>query len=150
MIDSAAFYRRRLPHWRQDEATYFVTWRLAGGQKELSAPERALVAAELCHQQGQCYEIYAYVIMNDHVHVLVRPLGEQRLEKIVHGWKSFTANRLQRQEGRRGQIWQPEYFDRIVRGEEEFTEKLEYIVSNPWKRWPELVEYSWVWPRGDQ
>ena len=146
MTQTTAFYRRRLPHWRQENATYFVTWRIAANQEKLSAPERGLVAAEIRSRQGQYYELHAYVIMDDHAHVLVEPTGGHALEKIVHSWKSFTAHNLQRQAGRSRRIWQDEYFDRIVRDEKEFAEKFDYILSNPWKRWPELVEYAWVWP----
>jgi REP-associated tyrosine transposase len=149
-MDAARFYRRRLPHWRETEAIYFVTWRLAPGQEELSAPEREVVAAELRHRQGQRYEIYAHVIMNDHVHVLVQPMAEERLEKIVHSWKSFTAHSLQSRHGRRGRIWQGEYFDRVVRDDKEFVQKFDYIVSNPWKRWPQLADYPWVWPGNEE
>src|ERR1700687_4369077 len=106
------FYRRRLPHYRERDAIYFVTWRLAAGE-ELSAPERDLIAAELNHKHEQRYELYAYVIMNDHVHVLLRPLDDQPLEKIIHSWKSFTAHTMQRRHRRRGRLWQDEYFDRI-------------------------------------
>ncbi len=149
-MEGARFYRRRLPHWRETDAIYFLTWRLAADQKELSAPERELVAAELRHRKGQRYEIFAYVVMNDHVHVLIRPVAEQALEKIVHSWKSFTAHRLQRLHGRRGRVWQDEYFDRVVRDENEFNQKFDYIVGNPWKRWPDIANYPWVWPRNEE
>ncbi len=131
MTEEVRFYRRRLPHWRQTEAIYLVTWRLAAGQAELLGPERELVAVELRHRNGQRYEIYAYVIMNDHVDVLVHPIGDQPLEKIVHSWKSFTAYRMQREHGRRGRIWQDEYFDRIVRDEKEFAEKFKLHRGQP-------------------
>jgi len=148
MNDSSDFYRRRLPHYRDRDTIYFVTWRLAP-DKELSAPERDLVATELHHGHEQRYELYAYVVMNDHVHVLLRILDEQPLEKIIHSWKSFTAHAMQRQHGCRGQVWQDEYFDRMVRDEKELGQKFDYILKNPWTRWPELKEYLWVWPRRD-
>src|SRR5271163_3406559 len=91
MTDSSHFYRRHLPHYRERDAIYFVTWRLAPGRDELSAPERDLIAAELLHRHDQRYELYAYTVMNDHVHVLLRILDEEPLEKIIHSWKSFTA-----------------------------------------------------------
>ena len=84
--------------------------------------------------------------MNDHVHVLLRILDEEPLEKIIHSWKSFTAHAMQRQHGRRGRVWQDEYFDRIVRDEKELGQKFDYILGNPWTRWLELKEYRWVWP----
>ena len=56
MTDSSHFYRRRLPHYRERDAIYFVTWRLVPG-KELSAPERDLIAAELHHRTEKRYEL---------------------------------------------------------------------------------------------
>ncbi len=53
---------------------------------------------------------------------------------------------VQGETNRRGQVWQHEYFDRIVRNDNELVEKLNYIVRNPWKRWPDVDEYRWVWP----
>ena len=69
-----------------------------------------MIAAELHHRHEQRYELYAYVIMNDHVHVLLRTLDDEPLEKIIHSWKSFTAHAMQRRHGRRGRVWQDEYF----------------------------------------
>jgi len=140
------YYRRRLPHWREDDVTYFVTWRLASGQHELDSWERDLVVSAMRRFDGERYQIAAYVVMDDHVHALVTPLPKYRLQDILHSWKSFTARQMQRDHKRFGRIWQHEYFDRIVRDDKELLEKLDYIVHNPWKRWPDLEGYSWVWP----
>src|SRR5438477_12201956 len=121
--DDLLIYRRRLPHWRLAGSTYFVTWRLASTQSELSPKERDLVVAALRHFEGERYELLAYVVMHDHIHLLATPLETYRLQEIVHSWKSFTANSLQRTSGRRGAVWQDEYYDRIVRDEEELLEK---------------------------
>jgi hypothetical protein len=48
-------YRRKLPHWRTEGATYFVTWRLASEQSRLAPPERDLVAAAVSAFDGQRY-----------------------------------------------------------------------------------------------
>jgi REP-associated tyrosine transposase len=140
------YYRRRLPHWRDDCATYFVTWRLAEAQPDLGSSERDLVASALKRFEGQRYQLMTFVVMNDHVHVLLNTMEPCRLEDLVHSWKSFTANRMQRDHGRRGRVWQDEYFDRIVRDEKEFEQKFKYIQGNPWSRWPDLETYRWVWP----
>ena len=139
-------YKRHLPHWREKEATYFVTWRLARGQPELESNERDLVAAAIRSFQNQRYELAAYVVMDDHVHVSIRPLSEFELRSILHSWKSFTARQMQRLHKRRGRVWQDEYFDRIVRDDREFAQKVDYIIKNPWKRWPDIREYPWIWP----
>src|SRR5215813_310593 len=117
-------YRRNLPHWRSLEATYFVTWRLASGQPGLLPQDRDLVMDALEKFDSERYELLAYVVMDDHVHVIVRPLPPHRLEHIVHSWKSFTAHRIRREGHRRRQVWQDEYFDRIVRDERELSRRL--------------------------
>jgi REP element-mobilizing transposase RayT len=141
-------YRRNLPHWRLSGATYFVTWRLLRALPELTAAERTIVAEAIRRFDGQKYGLEAYVVMNDHVHVVLAPLGDVRLQDVVAAWKSYTTHRLQREHGRPGAVWQEEYFDRIVRDEAELAEKMNYVVNNPVRRWPDVTDYSWVWARG--
>ena len=141
-------YRRRLPHWRLTGATYFVTWRLAAGQQDLTPCERTLVVQALRCFEQQRYELAAYAVMNDHVHVVLTPLAEHRLEQIVRSWKSYTARTFQRETGRHGSVWLVESFDRIVRDEAELLEKMHYTVNNPHKRWPDITEYPWAWALG--
>jgi REP element-mobilizing transposase RayT len=69
-------YRRKLLHWRTEGATYFVTWRLASEQSRLAPPECDLVAAAVRAFDGQRYRLAAWVVMDDHVHVLLTPLGD--------------------------------------------------------------------------
>jgi putative transposase len=147
--EDLVIYRRRLPHWRLEGAVYFVTWRLAPTQAGLTPRERDELMSVLKHFDGNRYELYAGVVMSDHVHVLVKSLGNQRLQEIIHSWKSFTAHKFQRDYGRKTPIWQDEYLDRIVRDEKEFLDKAQYIINNPAKRWPEVEEYHWVWIKSD-
>jgi REP element-mobilizing transposase RayT len=142
--ENLTIYRRELPHWRKAEAVYFVTWRLHPSQTELKPEERRLLITTLCHFDGKRYELLAYVVMHNHIHVIVEPNDEHQLQVILHSWKSFSANRLQREYGRKGNIWQDEYFDRIIRDEEELLEKAQYILNNPRKMWPEITQYEWV------
>jgi REP element-mobilizing transposase RayT len=125
-------------------ATYFVTWRLAASQPVLTGDERTVVADSIKYFAGTRYDLFAFVVMDDHVHAIVTPLEEVSLQEIVHSWKSFSANRFQRDFRRHGTIWQDECFDRIIRDERELLEKANYILGNPARRWPELEEYEWV------
>ncbi|MDP3183463.1 MAG: transposase [Desulfobaccales bacterium] len=143
--EKLAIYKRRLPYWRLSGAIYFVTWRLHPTQSELKPDERKIVASTLKHFDGERYDLLAYVVMHNHVHALVWPVDNCGLQDIIHSWKSFTANRLQREFGRRNSLWQDEYFDRIVRNKKEFLEKARYILNNPWKTWPEIKGISMGW-----
>jgi len=144
----ATLYRHRLPHVRVEGAVYFVTWRLRKGQSDLIDGERDYVAAAIWHFDTVRYALHAYVVMNDHVHALVQPSPGWALEDILQSWKSFTTNRMQREKGRRGSVWQDEYFDRAVRDDTEYEQKRDYILHNPYKRWPDIDSYRWSWAIG--
>jgi len=75
--------------------------------------------------------------MDDHVHVIVQPTTHA-LSQILHSWKSFSANRLQRVFKRQGVVWQEESYDRILRNRAELAEKITYVANNPGRRWPEV------------
>src|SRR5690606_18639489 len=91
-------YRRRLPHWRLEGATYFVTWRLHRRQGDLTPHERTMVTGVILHWESVRFVLHALVVMNDHVHVLVTPHPGTPLERLVQGWKAFAADQL-RQNG---------------------------------------------------
>lgn len=102
------------------------------GACPLRRPEVAtLVETALRHFDGNRYALGRYVIMPNHVHVLVTPLGEHALPDILHSWKSYTANSINRQLGRQGRLWQEESFDRIVRDDQRLLSFDCYIAANP-------------------
>ncbi len=72
-----------------------------------------------------------FVIMPNHVHVLVKPRMGHRLVDILHSWKSFTANQINRKLGKTGQLWQHESYDHIVRHERAMEAIRRYIRENP-------------------
>ncbi|MEW6512308.1 MAG: transposase [Bacteroidota bacterium] len=138
-------YRRHLPHLRVPGHPYFVTWRLHRLQRLLSDPERELVVQAILHFSTKRYDILGYAVMDDHVHVVVLPKPGVRLEDVVHSWKSFTANQLQRRSKRHGKVWQNEYYERLIRSRRELSRTLKYVEQNPFKRWPTLTQYRWMW-----
>lgn len=136
-------YRRRLPHWRVEGATYFVTWCLHRGQSVLMAHERTSVLTVLRRYDRIRLELIAGVVMDDHVHVVVRPHPGHPLERVVQGWKAASAYRL-RQGGRRAPFWQREYHDRIIRSDSDLREKILYLANNPLRRWLGMADYPWL------
>lgn len=81
--------------------------------------------------EGQRYTLDESVVMPNHVHVLVKPLPGHGLADILHSWKSYTANRINRRLGRTGQLWQHESYDHIVRNESAMEAIRRYIRANP-------------------
>ena len=102
------------------------------GECLLARPElKAVVESALRHFDGQRYRLDAFVVMPNHVHVLVTPLGAHRLSEIVQNWKSYTAHEINRRLGRKGSFWQKESFDHIVRSADEMERLRKYIRDNP-------------------
>jgi REP element-mobilizing transposase RayT len=189
-------YGANLPHWRQDQATYFVTFHLGdslpravldawiaereqllramrcsgrlltatealrldelhsarvesyldAGQGEcwLKIPAAAeIVASALTFFAGLRYELRAWCVMPNHVHVVVRPLPSWELEQILHSWKSFTAKAVNREVGRTGTLWQAEYYDHLVRDQDDLLRCMEYTWTNPERAG--LTDWHWRW-----
>ena len=90
------------------------------------------------------YELGAYVVMANHVHLLIRPrIAPDRLLKSLKGATAREANRVL---GRTGEpFWQKESYDHWVRSASEFQNIRTYIEANPVKaglvRNPR--DYSW-------
>jgi putative transposase len=122
-------YRRQLPHWRQPGATYCVNWRIHKFQADLDDAERGLVVSSIRHFEETRYCLHAYAVMNDHVHVIVKPHSRSSLENIVHSWKSYSSNRLQRTSKRTGRVWQEEYFDKIIRSTEHYHRMVKLFLK---------------------
>jgi REP element-mobilizing transposase RayT len=135
---------RHLPQLRAEGAVYFVTWRLNDRKDTLSPAERTLIAENLEHFNGERYRLAAYVVMDDHVHVVVFPLPPFVLGKILQGWKSFTAHALNKLRGVSGTRWMKDSHTRALRNEREIRRAMQYILDNPQKRWPNVESYPWV------
>ena len=78
-------------------------------------------------------ELGNFVVMPNHVHVLLRPINEHELEDILHSIKSFTANQINKLMERSGEFWQRQSYDHIVRDFDQLTAFQEYIAANPVK-----------------
>lgn len=92
---------------------------------------RRALEETLRHDDSRSYELGDFVIMPNHVHLLVRVLPGHQLSTAVEAWKSISARRVNRLRGRRGSLWQPEYFDHIVRDGEHWERFARYIRQNP-------------------
>ena len=91
----------------------------------------SIVANALRHFDGQRYVLDAFVVMPNHVHMLVQPTAGHTLSDILHSWKSFTAKEINKRLGRQGMLWQDENHDRIVRDFSALVGYRAYIARNP-------------------
>lgn len=92
-----------------------------------------IVENSLLHFDVVRYILDEYVIMPNHVHVLISPTGEKALDKILHSLKSFTAHAINKNLMIHGTIWMDESYDHIVRSMEQLEFYRKYIRENPAK-----------------
>jgi REP element-mobilizing transposase RayT len=144
-------YRRRLPHYQKSDCTLFVTFCI-GCYGPLPESVRDIVLRHCLHDHGTKACVHAAVVMPDHVHLLLTPLRDQAgnlrsLVEILQGIKGASAHSVNRALRRSGPVWQEESFDHVLRSEESFEQKVEYIRQNPVRRGlvarPE--DYRWLW-----
>jgi REP element-mobilizing transposase RayT len=107
----------------------------------------ALTESAMLHNHGQRFRLLAWVIMPNHVHALIE-VGAVPLSKIIQNWKSIVAVEANKLLGRTGRFWQPEYWDRFMRDDEQKRKAIRYIENNPVKarlcRTPEEWTFSSV------
>ncbi len=74
-----------------------------------------------------------YVIMPDHVHLLLtilpdkcgRPMGAPTIPTVVNQFKGYVTKRIG------FSVWQKLYYDHVIRDDEDYNTKWEYIENNP-------------------
>ena len=90
------------------------------------------------------YELRAWVVMANHVHVVLLPHAPvARITRTLKGFTSLQANRIL---GRDGQaFWQPETYDHWVRGRDELGRIIQYVEGNPVKAGLVVRPEDWGW-----
>ncbi|HLA86021.1 MAG TPA: transposase [Thermoguttaceae bacterium] len=102
------------------------------GQCVLSRPEfTRMIADSLIHFDGDRYVLTDYVVMPNHVHVLAAFSSEEGMLQQCESWKHFTARQINQALCRKGQFWQQDDFDHLVRSSDDFDRYRLYIGDNP-------------------
>lgn len=102
-----------------------------------------LVAQTLSFWDNERYLLADWVVMPNHVHAIVQPLGEWTLSNILQSWKSYTARKANLLLERSGVFWQRESYDHWIRSDEEKAKIAAYIRRNPVKAKLCMEEYEW-------
>jgi REP element-mobilizing transposase RayT len=101
------------------------------GECLLAKPACAeIVKNAIEHFEGDRYRLDHWVIMRNHVHILLVVEKGYELGGILHSWKSFTSNEINKIYSRTGTFWQAETFDHIVRSNRQLEKYREYIKMN--------------------
>ncbi len=89
------------------------------------------------------FVVAAYVIMPEHVHLLVKEPRLGTLATVLQVLKQKTSRKLKT--AGEPQFWQRRYYDFVVPNEAKRIEKLRYIHRNPVKRELAVDPSGWRW-----
>ncbi len=126
---------------------YFITVCCAGRRRILHSPLAASLLTEAWRNSVAVngWVIGRYVIMPDHAHFFTRALPEAKpLNAFMRDWKRWTANQIIKSTHLAPPIWQPEFFDHVLRSADSYAEKWDYVRANPVRAG--LVTSPEAWP----
>ena len=122
---------------------YFLTCCTANRQKILATPVAHTAVVMAWRKLGH-WRVGRYVIMPDHVHFFASPPDrEASLSSFLQGFRSFVTKSL-RPQGYPYPLWQREFFDHLLRSEESYRSKWEYVRQNPIRQG--LIKRAEDWP----
>jgi len=116
--------------------TYFVTFS-TWHRRSLFVIEsyvRIFLKTLYRHRREGRYELHAFVLMPEHVHLLLTPALDVTIERAVQLVKGAYSHELGGIIGRKREVWQRGFTDHRIRDEVDFTHHQNYIHQNPVKR----------------
>jgi putative transposase len=146
--------KQKLTEFKKKDAKYFQWYDLLIAKsnetpKLLTNPELASYISEALHYHNNVrYELIAYCIMSNHVHVVIFPMLNTDndifpLSRITYSWKRYSATKINKSMKLEGNLWQKESYDHIIKDENGLYRVIEYVINNPveaglvehWKDW---------------
>ncbi len=115
------------------------------GECLLERSENAqIVKNALEYFDGKRYRLDHWVIMPNHLHVILLLNEGINIGDITHSWKSYTGLQINKREGRTGPLWQHESFDHIIRSDFYLNKYRDYIIANKMKANKALLSRSTI------
>ncbi|MBE9502611.1 MAG: transposase [Proteobacteria bacterium] len=110
---------------------------------DMRAAQIVIDAMQWLHERKR-WTCKAYVVMPDHIHIVVALGADQTLSSVMSSFGKYTARKLNDFLGSKGRIWQHGFYDHCLRNDESYIKHLRYICENPLRKgWAEKVE---DWP----
>lgn len=125
--------------------SYFVTTRCWQGRSVFQVAENAenLVGTIFHYRDQGAYRLHEFVVMLNHIHLLLTPSDMTTLEKAIQLIKGGSSHQIHLQRDRRLQIWQEGFHDWTIRDADDWQSKAAYIRMNPVRA--NLVDHPEQW-----
>lgn len=99
----------------------------------------------LLANDGDRHLVHAWVIMPNHLHLLVQFFEEGGMGELVEEWKGSTARDINALIGRSGPLWQEDFWDRYIRDQDHYNNVVRYITLNPVRAGLVKSPEKWPW-----
>jgi putative transposase len=117
----------------RSDRTFFITTQTYRKKRLLQSDRNATLLIDVLRScvRAQRFQLHDFVIMPDHVHLLLTVASGGTIEKAMQFIKGGFSFRLKRETGYTGEVWQRGFTDRPVRDVESFDKHQRYIAANP-------------------
>jgi REP element-mobilizing transposase RayT len=107
-----------------------------------------IISHALHYHDNVRYQLLAFCIMPNHVHVIINPLLQDNdiifsISHITYTWKKYSATQINKHMQMKGSLWQSESYDHLIRDQKELFHYLEYVMENPIKAGLVSKWYEW-------
>jgi putative transposase len=125
---------------------FFVTTKTSMTRRLLQSERNAMLLVDVLRSNVATgkFQLHDFVIMPDHLHLLMTLQGDVTIEKAMQLIKGGFSYRLKRDCGYRREVWQRGFSDVRIRDGQSFSQHRAYIVQNPVKAG--LVDSAEHWP----
>ena len=115
--------------------TFFATTKTSMGRRLLQSERNATLLIDVLRSlvAERKFNLHDFVIMPDHLHLLLTVEDEMTIEKAMQLIKGRFSHRLAKEFGHLGEVWQRGFSEVQVLGQESFSQHRAYIAANPVK-----------------
>jgi putative transposase len=139
---------KRLDRIWIENPIYFITACTNERNHILANPFAAAILIEEWKSASDRHDwhVGCYVIMPDHVHFFCAPGNDAKDHSMfMKFWKEWTSKKIKEKCNIEGHIWQREFFDHLLRSEESYLQKWDYVYHNPIRAGLVKEASEWLW-----
>jgi len=123
----------RLQHRTMPGCTFFVTTKSFQSTSlfQVQAAADIIVAKLLHYRDAGAYQLHTFVLMPNHLHLLLTPSSTCSLERVMQLIKGGSSYEIHKQLGSRREIWQSGFHEATIRDAADYHSRIRYIHQNP-------------------
>lgn len=131
----------------QEIRTFFIST-VAWGRRSIFQTDRmALLLIDVMRDNvaRNRMSIHEFVVMRDHLHVILTPAPDQSLEKCVQFLKGGFSFRAKRELQFSGEVWQESFKEHRIVDARDYAQHRDYVIANPVKAGYVAAPEEWQW-----